>query len=71
MVCRIMQLIRNNDECREEWNTVEYENGFCKGAEIEKSNIITRMISLGYCLDEIEKVTAMNEELKDRAAKLI
>lgn len=59
------------NECQEKWNTIGFQNGFNIGAEIEKSNIITRMISLGYCLDEIEQVTAMNEELKDRAAKLI
>lgn len=68
---KLCSLSGTMNECRKAWNTAEYENGFCKGAEIEKPKIITRTISLGYCLDKIEKATAVNEEIKDRAAKLI
>mgnify|MGYP003300251499 CR=1 FL=1 len=58
-------------EQQKEWNYVGYRNGFCKGEGIAKSWIIQQMISLGYSLDEIEKIVTMNEELKDKVMKLL
>lgn len=62
-------------EGNEIWNAIVHK--FVLGnkelwyVEIEKSKIIQRMISTGYCIDEIETVINLNEELKERVKKLL
>jgi hypothetical protein len=67
----LCDLFGTMNQYQEEWNNIGYQNGFCTGAEIEKSKIIQNMISNGFCMDEIEKVINLNEELKERVKKLL
>ena len=55
----------------DDWNVVGYVNGICKGEQNERDRIIQRLISLGYSLEDIDRIVTLDEELKDKVEKIL